>query len=87
MKLIRTLLPHAAIVFSLLFITFFIVDKINGAMNFINNNITKGMLLACALVSIANACFLIADNRRRARRRMRKDSENSGHTIREEAEE
>lgn len=87
MRIIRTLLPHAGIILSLLFITFFIVDKINGAMNFINNDITKGMLLAFSLISIANACFLIADNRRRARRRMRKDSENSGHTNREEAEE
>ena len=59
MRIFRKLLPHAGIILALMFITFFIVDKFNGAMNFINNDISKALLLLFALVSIANSCFVI----------------------------
>lgn len=68
MSIFRKLLPHVNIILGLMFITFFIVDKFNGAMNFIGNDISKGLLLLLALVSIVNAGFVIQENRRRARR-------------------
>ena len=49
MRIFRKLLPHAGIILALMFITFFIVDKFNGAMNFINNDISKALLLLFAL--------------------------------------
>lgn len=79
--MLRKLLPHVNIILGLMFITFFIVDKFNGAMNFIDNDISKGLLLLFALVSIANAGFMIRENRRRARRSYElKKTEKSGQT-------
>ena len=69
MGMIRKLLPHVGIILALMFITFFIVDKFNGAMNFIGNDISKGLLLVFSLVSIGNSCLLIHQNRKAARRR------------------
>ena len=80
MSVIRKLLPHANIILALMFVTFFIVDKFNGAMNFLGNDISKGLLLALALVSIVNACFVIQDNRKKARQRMRAGTEKSEQT-------
>lgn len=74
MSIFRKLLPHVNIILGLMFITFFIVDKFNGAMNFIGNDISKGLLLLLALVSIANAGFVIQENRRRARRNAAADA-------------
>ena len=75
MKGIRMLLPHAGIVLALMFITFFIVDKLNGAMNFIGNDITKALLLLFSIISIGNSCFVIALNRRQARQKREEESQ------------
>ncbi len=75
MRILRTLLPHASIVLALMFITFFIVDKLNGAMNFINNDITKALLLLFSLIAIGNSCLVIAQNRRQARRRSQEENQ------------
>ncbi len=69
MKGLRTLLPHVGIILSLMFITLFIVDKFNGAMNFLGNDISKALLLLFSLVSVGNSCFLIHQNRKQARQR------------------
>lgn len=74
----RKLLPHVNIILGLMFITFFIVDKFNGAMNFIGNDISKGLLLLFALVSMVNAGFVIQENRRRARRKASADAMSGG---------
>lgn len=74
MSIFRKLLPHVNIILGLMFITFFILDKFNGAMNFIGNDISKGLLLLFALVSIVNAGFVIQENRRRARRNATADA-------------
>lgn len=63
--MIRKLLPHAAIVLSLMYLVFFHIDRVNSAMAFINNDITKALLYALSLISVINAGFLIRDNRKK----------------------
>lgn len=64
----RKVLPHAAIVLSNMYIVFYLIDRVNSAMSFIDNGITKALLVLLAVVSIANAVFLIRDERRRVAR-------------------
>lgn len=60
----RDILPHAAIVLSCMMIVFFILDKFNDAMAFINNDITKTLLLILAVISVINSIALIAAHRK-----------------------
>ena len=54
-NVLRTILNHAAIVLSLMYLVFFVIDRINNAMEFINNDITKALLVLLALIAIINA--------------------------------
>ena len=65
----RKLLPHAAIILSMMYFVFFFIDKVNSAMAFIDNNITKALLFALGVLSIAEAVLLIRDDRARERKR------------------
>ncbi len=60
----RDILPHGAIILSLMMIVFYILDQFNDAMAFINNRITKSLLLILSIVSIINAINIIAYHRR-----------------------
>ena len=46
-------LSHVGIVLSLMFFVFLVVDRYNRAMAFVNNEITKGLLVLAALITIA----------------------------------
>ena len=61
---LRDVLPHGAIILSLMMIVFYILDQFNDAMAFLNNRITKSLLLILSIVSIINAVNLIAYHRR-----------------------
>ena len=65
--MLRKLLPHGAIVISGMYFVFFFIDKVNSPMAFINNDITKVLLLILCVISVINALFLIRDDRRRVR--------------------
>lgn len=65
--MLRKLLPHAAIVISGMYFVFFFIDRVNSAMAFINNRITKGLLFVLCVISVVNACLLIRDERRKIR--------------------
>lgn len=65
------LLAHSAIVISLMYFVFFFIDRVNSAMGFINNNITKVLLFILCVLSICNSIRLIALDRRVERRRMK----------------
>lgn len=67
--MLRKLLPHVAIVISGMYFVFFFIDRVNSAMAFINNNITKGLLFVLCVVSICNSIRLICIDRRMERRR------------------
>lgn len=65
--MLRKLLPHAAIILSGMYFVFFFIDRVNTAMAFINNNITKRLLFALCVISIVEAIWLIRDDRRKTR--------------------
>jgi hypothetical protein len=64
MKTVKNVLPHICVIMSGMFITFFIVDKFNLEMAFINNDTTKFLMLVFSVVSIVVSSMLIYKNRR-----------------------
>ena len=66
--MLRKLLPHAAIIISAMYFVFFFIDRVNPAMAFINNDLTKILLCVLCVIAICNAVFVIRYNRARARR-------------------
>lgn len=67
--MLRKLLPHAAILLSLMYLIFYAIDRVNPVMAFIDNEITKALLVDLGLISIFDACLLISEDRARARKR------------------
>ena len=70
--MLRKIMPHIAIIISGMYVVFFCIDKVNSAMAFINNNITKGLLLVLCIVTVFNAALLIHDSRASLRRRQQR---------------
>jgi len=64
MKTLYKILPHILIVLAGMFIVLFTVDKINSAMAFINNDITKALLAVFSVVALINAILFIRLQRR-----------------------
>ena len=67
--MLRKLLPHAAIILSLMYFVFFFIDRVNSVMAFIDNDITKALLFVLCVISIANSLFLIREDRIREQKR------------------
>ena len=55
LRRIKGLLPHAAILICNMYIVFYLIDRVNKAMNFIDNGLTKGLLLVLCLIALYNA--------------------------------
>lgn len=53
-KKLRAMLPHGAILIANMFIVFFLIDRVNTAMNFIDNGLTKGLLLALGVIVLCD---------------------------------
>lgn len=68
----KSLCAHAAIILSLFFAALFVSDHISHSMMFIDNDIAKGLLLLLAALSAVNACALLSQERKRARRKAKK---------------
>jgi hypothetical protein len=64
MKLFFRVLPHLSIILSGMLLTFFIIDRVNTAMAFINNDITKWLIGISAVLSMIVAGMLIHCQRR-----------------------
>ena len=64
-KKIRSMLPHLPIVLANMYVVFFLIDRVNTSMNFIDNGLTKAVLLAMAVLSILD--WLLAPRTRRGR--------------------
>ncbi|MGI6326567.1 MAG: hypothetical protein ACOX1U_06330 [Saccharofermentanales bacterium] len=62
--MLKKVLPHICIIISVMMLTFYVIDRVNSAMSFLNNDIFKNLLLVYCLAVIATSIFLIADNRR-----------------------
>ncbi|MDO4371946.1 MAG: hypothetical protein Q4D43_11510, partial [Clostridia bacterium] len=63
------ILPHAAIILSMMYFVFFCIDRVNSAMAFINNDITKWLLVILGVISIYDAVLLIVGDQKRAERK------------------
>ena len=46
------LLPHLTIILSVMILTFFVIDRFNEAMAFLNNDITKILTALLALLAL-----------------------------------
>lgn len=79
--MLKKLLAHCAIVISGMYLVFFFIDRVNPAMAFINNNITKVLLFILALLAIFNAIQVIALERRRLKWKLRKNSQTSRTNV------
>ena len=70
--MLKKLLAHCAILISGMYIVFFLIDRVNPAMGFIDNDITKPLLLVLSLIAIINAIQVIAAERKKLWRTLRK---------------
>lgn len=80
LKRVLGLVPHVSIVLAVMMITFTITDRYNRPMAFINNDITKALLLVLSILVIVESVYLIAHFRRQQaeayRQAEEKDSDN-----------
>ena len=66
------LLPHGAILICNMYIVFFLIDRVNSAMCFIDNDITKALLLVMCVISGGTSLALIIAQRRKDAAKARK---------------
>ena len=62
MKLLEKILPHFIYILSIMFIVFFILDKFNPLMQFVNNNISSYLLLIFCIISLVFSIISIIKN-------------------------
>ncbi|MCR4621929.1 MAG: hypothetical protein K5663_07585 [Clostridiales bacterium] len=72
-KLVNTLTLNAAIIISLMYLVFFGIDRVNTAMEFINNDITKWLLVILAVITIYNSVARMCLDRKLDRKRKMKE--------------
>ena len=60
MRLLVKAAQSILIVLSIMMIVFLVLDGYNPNMNFLRNDITKGMLLFFSLLSLINSLFVMA---------------------------
>ena len=64
----KALIAHLDIVLSGMILVLLVIDRVNTAMQFINNDITKYLLFALCAVCFVSGIILTAQNARRRRR-------------------
>lgn len=70
--LLSALLAHLVLVLALMMLTLFVIDRVNEAMAFLNNDLTKWILAAFALASgILAVTVIVRYERGRAKDRSR----------------
>ena len=68
LKKTTRVLPHGAILIANMFIAFYLIDRVNKAMNFIDNGLTKGLLLVMCAMALIDIPYALAGSGREARR-------------------
>ncbi|MBR6239603.1 MAG: hypothetical protein IKR03_02360 [Clostridia bacterium] len=61
----KNIVPHFSIIFSLFSLTLLIIDRINDAMAFINNNIYKTILLIFFILMLIRSTIEVVMNSKR----------------------
>ena len=67
LQVLLNVLPHINIALAVTMLTFFVVDRYNRAMSFINNDITKGMLAVFCVTVLVEAIATVIYRRMIAR--------------------
>jgi len=62
LRFFTKLLPHLTLVFSLMMLTFFVIDCINRSMAFLNNGMTKGLLCVFSVLVLISSVISILRN-------------------------
>lgn len=65
--ILKRLFAHISIILSGMIIVLLCIDRVNKAMAFINNNITKGLLGILCVISIVNAIQLLRRKKKKAK--------------------
>lgn len=65
MRAVRKILAHLNVIFAGMFLTFFIIDRFNPAMCFIDNDISKWLLCCFSLTALALAVISLSAIHRR----------------------
>ena len=68
----RTLTGHGTIILAIMYLALLIADHYNPTMDFINNGVTKVLILILCMLSAYNAGLVISRERTRVRRREEK---------------
>ena len=72
---IRKILSHLVVILGGMFLTFFCIDRVNTAMAFIDNEISKWLLFCFSLIAMALAIInLVTIRRRELRKRIRDEA-------------
>ncbi len=59
------LLPHITLILSLMLVTFFVIDRFNEAMAFLNNDITKFLVLILSLIClVGSVCRIVSRHKK-----------------------
>lgn len=67
MKTLAKVLPHISIILAAMLTVFFVIDRFNSAMGFLDNDGAKILMFILCITSVANSIMLIAFQRRDAR--------------------
>lgn len=68
-----------------MYFVFFFIDRVNSAMAFIDNDITKALLFVLCVISIIESVLLIRDDRRRTRRTIQRAEQRNAYSTRQKA--
>lgn len=70
LKFCSRALPHALIIVSAMYTTFFIIDLINTAMHFIDNKYTIGLLVLYAVMTFCESFVFVRMTRKHTKKRV-----------------
>lgn len=73
-RAIARIVPHLCIVFSLLTLVFFCIDRVNIAMAFMTSELSKWVFAVLAVLACASAVMLIFQQWKEGARRTRRDA-------------
>lgn len=65
----KKLLAHLDVVLSGMILVLLAIDRVNSAMQFIDNHITKGLLFALCAATLVSGVVLMAQSVRRPKRK------------------
>ena len=65
MKWFKCLLPHATLIIALILLTLFVIDRVNRAMMFLANDLTKWLLAVFAVLVVVQSVMAIVKAHRK----------------------